>query len=143
MAEKFHYTLKTDGDDKPTIDQQQIGKVSISYNPDDEKFYVQDQEHAVYATGKSWRNIVGRANELLQKQKRAAAAGETLEPNKTIACSCCGKKIAEKRAIEEGKWIPYYFDEATQTEKGPTCDTCVMALNITIDEESTEHIRRK
>ena len=70
MAEKFHYTLKTDGDDKPTIDQQQIGKVSISYNPDDEKFYVQDQEHAVYATGKSWRNIVGRANELLQKQKR-------------------------------------------------------------------------
>ena len=142
MDQKFHYTMKTSERGEPTIEQQQIGNVSISYNPDSESFHVEDQEHQVYATGKSWRNIVSRANELLQRQRRAAAAGGTVDPIRKITCSCCGKTTNEEQAIEEGKWIPYYLDEATQTEKGPTCGACVTALNIELDPETTEHIRR-
>jgi hypothetical protein len=142
MDQKFHYTMKASESGEPTIEQQEIGNVSISYNPDDQKFYVQDSDHAVYASGKSWRNIPSRANELLQRQRRAAATGDTVDPIKKITCSCCGKTTNEAQAIEEGKWIPYYFDEATQTEKGPTCDACVTALNIELDPETTEHIRK-
>lgn len=59
--QNFNYTMKTENG-KPAIEQQQVGHMILSYNPDDEKFYLSDVDHNVYMTGKSWRNIVARAN---------------------------------------------------------------------------------
>jgi len=66
--EKFYYTL-VQSNNMPEITQQQISNVSISFNPDDDKFYIIDHandEFKTVATGKSWRNIVYRANVYLK-----------------------------------------------------------------------------
>jgi hypothetical protein len=61
---KFHYTLAKHENGDVMVSQQKIGNIVLSFNPDDDKFYVTDEEHHVYCTGKSWRNVVARANKL-------------------------------------------------------------------------------
>ena len=69
--EKFYYTLAR-SNNTPEVTQQRIGNVSISFNPDDDKFYIIDHandEFKTVAMGKSWYNIVYRANVYLNRGK--------------------------------------------------------------------------
>ena len=64
---QFHYTLAYHENGLIKVEQQQIGNISLSFNPDDDKFYLTDLtdgDFKTVASGKSWRNIVSRANRL-------------------------------------------------------------------------------
>lgn len=50
-----------------------------------------------------------------------------------IKCSCCDATSDIEAAVDGGEWIPYFWDERTLSEAGPTCPECVTRLAIVLD----------
>lgn len=60
-----------------------------------------------------------------------------------VLCSNCSATEDVNVAVNNGEWIPYYWDEDLSDERGPLCPSCVeiFGIHFVFDGQTGEYVK--